>query len=125
MEKVAVQKKRIEFDAKGENLGRLAVRIADALRGKDTPAFRPNKMPDRTVVVFNTNKLAVRLEKGGEKTYYAHSGCPGGLAEETLESLMKRDSREVIKRAVYGMLPKNKLREKFIANLKLFKEELK
>jgi len=116
------QKTSITFDASGKRIGRLSVRVADALRGKDTPTFVPNKVPNKTVVVYNTDKLDISAKKKEQKTYYAHSGYPGGLTEDSLGSLFARDSREVVRRAVYGMLPKNKLRDLFIVNLKLYKD---
>jgi large subunit ribosomal protein L13 len=115
--------REVRFDASGENLGRLAVRIADTLRGKNTPEFQPNRVPNKKVVVFNTDKLALSPQKQQERVYYRHSGYPGGLAAESMERLFARDSREVVRRAVYGMLPKNKLRDPLINNLKLFKED--
>ncbi len=116
---------KMEFDAAGENLGRLAVRVADELRGKNAPSFAPNKVPNHTVTVYNTDKLEIHPRKAEQKMYYRHSGYPGGLTEETLDALMERDSREVVRKAVYGMLPKNKLRDRFITNLKLYKKEVK
>ena len=106
--------KKIEFDATGQSIGRLAVRVTNALRGKDAPQFELNRVPVTKDIVFNTNKI-----------YFTHSGYPGGLREQSMELLFKRDSREVIRRAVFGMLPKNKLRDKFIANLKLYKSEIR
>ncbi len=123
MKPVNVKKSRVEFDASGENLGRLAVRVADELRGKNRPAFQPNSVPEGSVTVFNTDLLNLPVKKTEQKIYYSHSGYPGGLNEESLASLFARDSREVVRRAVYGMLPKNKLRERFITNLKLYKKE--
>jgi len=120
-----VQKSLQEFDATGKSIGRLSVLVANALRSKDKPSYLPNKEPLSKIIVFNTDKLSLPLKKQEQKKYYSHSGYPGGLSEEPLESLYKRDSREIIKRAVYGMLPKNKLRDKLMTNLVLYKGEIK
>ena len=117
--------KKIEFDATGQSIGRLAVRVTNALRGKDAPQFELNRVPVTKVVVFNTDKLSVSQKRLENKIYFTHSGYSGGLREQSMELLFKRDSREVIRRAVFGMLPKNKLRDKFIANLKLYKSEIR
>lgn len=121
MKSETAQQNKIVFDATEENIGRLAVRIANTLRGKNDPSFAPNKAPNVTVVVENTDSLEIPLKKGEQKMYYRHSNYPGGIKEESLEDLMERDSREVVRRAVYGMLPKNKLRDRMITNLKLYK----
>lgn len=119
-------KKDYKFNADGEILGRLATKVAIILRGKDSANFSPNQ-PDlsRVVIVYNTDKLKFTGNKIEDKTYYWHSGYPGGIKERKLKEQMERDSREVFKMAVYGMLPKNRLRSKFIKNLKLFKGEVK
>ena len=121
-----MNKKEYKFDASGEILGRLATKVAIVLRGKDSANFSPN-MPDlsRKVVVFNIDKLKFTGNKLENNKYFAYSGYPGGIRERTLEESMERDSREVFKLAVYGMLPKNRLRAKFMSNLKLFKGEAK
>lgn len=121
-----MNKKEYKFNADGEILGRLATKVAIVLRGKDSADFSPN-MPDlsRKVIVFNIDKLKFTGNKLENKKYFAYSGYPGGIRERTLEESMERDSREVFKLAVYGMLPKNRLRAKFMVNLKLFKGEAK
>jgi large subunit ribosomal protein L13 len=116
-------KKEYKFNADGEILGRLATKVAVILRGKDSAKFSPNQ-PDlsRTVTVYNTDKLKFTGNKMEAKSYFWYSGYPSGIRERKLKDQMERDSREVFKLAVYGMLPKNKLRNRFIKNLKLFKE---
>ena len=108
------------MDGEGQNLGRLAARVALMLRGKDEPSFAPNRLSGRRVVIFNTDKLALLPQKMSH-VYYRHTQYPGGIKSETLEELMKKDSRKVVRAAVYGMLPKNKLRDRQIANLTLHK----
>ncbi|KKT27224.1 MAG: 50S ribosomal protein L13 [Parcubacteria group bacterium GW2011_GWA2_43_9b] len=114
-------KKEYTIDAKGKILGRLAVEAAVLLRGKNTANFLPRITPENIVKVINTDLMKFTGKKLKQKTYYRHSGYPGGLKEETLEKLFVRDSREVLRLAVYGMLPKNRTRNKTIRNLKLFK----
>ena len=119
------QQKPIEysFDASGRILGKLVAEIVVCLRGKNQPAFLPYLTPQNQVVVFNTNKIKVTGKKLDQKTYHRHSGYPGGLREEKLKDLLARDSRKVVWLAVYGMLPKNRTRDKIMKNLKLFKGE--
>jgi len=111
------------IDAKNKILGRLAVEIANLLRGKGKVDFVPYLDKGDEVVVFNTDKVRVTGKKLKNKIYYRHSGYPGGLKETRLEEAMEKDSREVIRKAVYGMLPKNKLRNKLIKKLKLYRQE--
>lgn len=114
-----------KIDASEKILGRLAVEAAVLLRGKNQAAFLPRVTPQNRVIIFNTDKLRVSGKKMEQKKYFRHSGYPGGLKEESLAELFARDSREVVRRAIYGMLPKNKTRDKIIKNLKLHKKEIK
>ena len=125
MNKKLAEKKEYKIDAAGKILGRLAVEAAVFLRGRNEAKYLPYLEPKNQVTVFNTDKIKVTGKKMKQKIYYRHSSYPGGLKEESLEKLFARDSREVLKRAVYGMLPKNKLRDKIIKNLKLYKEGIK
>ncbi len=109
------------FDAQGLILGRLATRIAVALRGKNKPSFRPHEDAGDIVVVINTDRIAVTGGKEQKKMYQWHTWHPGGLRELTFAQVMERDSRRVIREAVYGMLPKNRLRDRMITRLKLYK----
>ena len=110
------------IDAANKILGRLASDIATKLRGKDAPQFDPSQLSKTRVTVFNTDHMRYTgSKKAGQKVYYRHSGYPGGLKGETLENLMRRDSRLVLRYAVFGMLPKNKLRRMMIKNLTLHK----
>ncbi|MCG2809087.1 MAG: 50S ribosomal protein L13 [Candidatus Portnoybacteria bacterium] len=112
------------IDAKNQILGRMAVEVANLLRGKGKADFVPYLDMGDNVVVINTDQIRVTGNKLKQKIYYRHTGYPGGIKEEVLENLLKRDSRKVIKTAVYGMLPKNKLRDKFIKKLTLYKGEI-
>ena len=114
-----------EINAEKKILGRLASEIAILLRGKNNPSYDPSRFTSNVVTVFNTDRLAFSGKKTGQKLYRRHSGFHGGLKEEKLEDLLKRDSRLVLREAVMGMLPKNKLRAKFIKNLVMLKGEKK
>jgi len=122
---VMVEKKEYQIDAAGKILGRMATEAAVLLRGKNTAGWLPYITPENRVIIFNTDKIKVTGKKLEQKFYRHHTGYPGGLKEESLAKLLERDSREVIKLAVYGMLPRNKTRDKIIKNLKLFKGLLK
>ena len=107
------------IDAAGKILGRLATKISVLLRGKNKPDFAPNKDMGDIVVVENIEKIKVTGKKYDNKIYYHHTGYPGGLKEVPYKKVFERDPAEVLKRAVYGMLPKNKLRDKQIKRLKI------
>jgi large subunit ribosomal protein L13 len=111
------------IDATNKILGRLATEVAILLRGKNKPNFAPHLDIGDEVTVINTDKIKVTGQKMKQKIYYRHSGYPGGLKVRRLEEMMEKDSREVVRKAVYGMLPKNKLRDKIIKRLKLYKGE--
>lgn len=111
------------IDASGIRLGQLASAVARVLIGKDKVNQSPNFASGDQVVVINSDKISVHPSKKKGKIYYRHSGYIGSLKEETLESLLERDSRKVIERAVKGMLPNNKLRDKFMKRLYVYKDE--
>jgi len=108
------------IDAKGQILGRLATKIANLLIGKNKPYFVPHLDCGDYVVVINTSQVKVSGRKAQQKKYYRYSGYPGGLKEITFSQQMAKDPRGVIWHAVAGMLPKNKLRDKRLARLKMF-----
>jgi large subunit ribosomal protein L13 len=108
------------IDAEGETLGRLATRIASILRGKNKAEFTPNQDCGDFVVVTNVDKMTVSGKKMSQKLYYKHSGVPGHLKQETLANLMARRPEEVLRKAVKGMLPHNRLSDKLIVKLKLY-----
>ncbi len=119
MDKVKV----VKIDAKNKVLGRLAVEIANLLRGKGKADFVPYRDMGDRVVAVNSDKLKFTGQKLKKKIYYRHSGYPGGIKERPLYRAMEKDSREVLRQAVYGMLPKNKLRDKLIKKLEIYKQE--
>ena len=108
-------------DATDQTLGRLATRIATLLEGKHKPIYSPHLDTGDHVVVLNAGKIRVTGDKLRQKTYYRHSGYPGGLREENLETLLARKPELVIERAVKGMLPQNKLGRAMIKKLKVYK----
>mgnify|MGYP003394270145 FL=1 len=112
------------IDASNKTLGRLATEIAILLRGKNNPHFDPAKLSGNKVYVSNTDKLQVTGKKIGQKIYRHHSGYHGGLKEEKLGKAMVRDSRVVLRHAVMGMLPKNRLRSRVIRNMTLAKGDI-
>ena len=107
-------------DAEGETLGRLATRIADTLRGKRKPQYTPHIDTGDFVVVVNCEKVRVTGRKLEQKVYYRHSGYPGGLRERTLQEQLARRPDEVIRHAVRGMLPKNRIARAQLRKLKVY-----
>jgi large subunit ribosomal protein L13 len=107
-------------DASGKTLGRLATRIADALRGKRKPEYTPHIDTGDFVVVVNAEKIAVSGNKREQKVYYRHSGYPGGLRTRTLEEMLERRPEEVIRLAVKGMLPRNRLGRQQLRKLRVY-----
>ena len=107
-------------DAEGQTLGRLATRIADMLRGKGKPQYTPHVDTGDFVVVVNAEKVAVTGDKRQQKLYHRHSGYPGGLRTRTLNDMLERFPEEVIRKAVKGMLPKNRLAAAQIRKLKIY-----
>jgi large subunit ribosomal protein L13 len=107
-------------DAEGKTLGRLATAIADTLRGKNKPQYTPHVDTGDFVVVVNAEKIAVTGKKLDEKIYYRHSGYPGGLKERTLREQLNRRPTEVLRKAVKGMLPRNRLARQQITKLKIY-----
>lgn len=114
-----MERKTYTIDAADKVLGRLAVQIAILLRGKNKPDFVPNKDMGDFVNVKNINKINLTGKKKEKKIYYHHSGYLGGLKEIPFKKLFEKNPGEVLRKAVFGMLPKNKLRAKQIKRLKV------
>jgi large subunit ribosomal protein L13 len=108
-------------NAEGKVLGRLATEVADLLRGKKKPHFTAHLDTGDFVVVVNAEKVRVTGRKLDQKTYYSHSQYPGGIKQETLRDLLERKPEEVIKRAVWGMIPKGKLGRSVYKKLKVYR----
>lgn len=109
------------FDASVEPLGRLATKIAVLLMGKHKPSFEKHRKEVTRVIVTESDRLVLSGRKWRQKTYHRHSGHIGNLKTMTAEAMRERDSREIVRRAVLGMLPKNKLRQQLILNLRIYK----
>lgn len=109
------------FDARGKVLGRLATEIAQWLSGRNKVDFSPHIDGGDFVVVINTDQIVVTGNKRKGKLYHHFSGYPGGITSITFEDQIKKDSRKILAAAVYGMLPKNKLRDRMTNRLLLYK----
>ncbi len=115
-----VKRNWILFDLSGKTLGRAATEIAAILMGKNNPSFSYHRDDGDYVVAINAAELVVTGKKLKQKIYYRHTGYAGNLKSLTLKELMQQDPRRVIKLAVYGMLPKNKLRDIRLTRLRVF-----
>lgn len=115
-----VERKWYVIDADGETLGRLAVRVADILRGKNKPEYTPNVDTGDFVIVINASKVKVTGKKETDKIYLHHTGYPGGLKSASFKELMEKDPRVVIEHAVRGMLRHNTLGDQQFTKLKVY-----
>ncbi|PIY78449.1 MAG: 50S ribosomal protein L13 [Parcubacteria group bacterium CG_4_10_14_0_8_um_filter_35_7] len=113
-----ITRKTHTIDAQGKVLGRLASNITLILRGKNKPEFRPYVDVGDIVEVFNVDKVKITGQKLKNKKYFRYSGYPGGLKEKKMGELFKENPFEILRRAVWHMLPNNKLRKEMIKRLK-------
>ena len=113
-----MERKTHTFDATGKVLGRLATEIAILLRGKNKPSFVPYKDTGDVIVIKNVDKIKLTGRKAEQKIYYHHTGFLGGMKEISIKKLLKENPKLILKKAVFGMLPKNKLRDRQIKRLK-------
>ncbi|MBI3309638.1 MAG: 50S ribosomal protein L13 [Candidatus Melainabacteria bacterium] len=120
-QKDKVDRKWWLIDAEGQALGRLATTVASILRGKTKPEFTPNIDTGDFVIIINAEKIKTSGKKNLQKVYYKHSGIPGGFKSESLLQLKQRRPERVIKLAVRGMLPHNRLGDKLITKLNIYK----
>ena len=107
-------------DVENQVLGRIATTIANVLRGKNKPTFTPSVDTGDFVIVVNAAKIALTGNKLADKTYYSHSGYPGGIKAITAGKLLEKKPEDLIKHAVKGMLPKNKLARHMLNKLKIY-----
>lgn len=107
----------IIIDAKDQKLGRISSEIAKSLRGKTTSDFLPNRMLFPKVIIKNFNKIDINIRRLKKTTFSNYSGYPGGRKIHTMFDLAQKDIKELLRRSVWGMLPKNKLRSIMIKNL--------
>jgi large subunit ribosomal protein L13 len=115
-----VERKWYVVDAEGQTLGRLATEIATMLRGKNKPQYTPHVDTGDFVVVVNAEKVVVTGRKAEQKVYRRHSGYPGGLKVTSYEQMMERRPTEILRRAVKGMMPKNRLARQQLRKLKIY-----
>jgi len=115
-----IEKKWYVVDAEGKTLGRLASAIATTLRGKHKPMFTPHMDTGDFVIVINAEKVVVTGKKREQKLYSRHTGYPGGLKQVNFETLQRTYPERIITKAVWGMLPHNKLGRKLLKNLRVF-----
>ena len=116
-----VDKKWHLIDAENKTLGRLSSRVSLILMGKNKSQYTPNNDLGDFVVIINAEKIKLTGNKEFQKKYFRHSGYPGGLKSTTLQDLRKDKPEQIIYKAVKGMLPKNKLADKMISKLKVYK----
>lgn len=114
------QKEWFVVDAEGQTLGKLAVRVADVLRGKHKPTFTPHVDTGDFVVVINAEKIQVSGKKYEQKLYRHHTGYPGGLKTRTFRQMQEKHPTRVIEKAVKGMIPHNRLGRQQIKKLKVY-----
>ena len=118
-----VDRKWYLVDAKDAILGRLAVQIANCLRGKNKPIYTPHTDTGDFMVVINAEKIRMTGKKLDQKTYYRHSGYPGGIKAETARERMSKCPEKILMDAVWGMLPKGRLGRAMFRKLKVYKGE--
>jgi large subunit ribosomal protein L13 len=115
-----IQREWHVIDATDVVLGRLAVHAANLLRGKHKPIFAPHVDTGDFVIIVNAEKVALSGDKATKKLAYRHSGYPGGLSATPVGDLLEKDARKVVEKAVWGMLPKNKLGRQVLKKLKVY-----
>ncbi|MCI4354908.1 MAG: 50S ribosomal protein L13 [Thermoplasmata archaeon] len=115
-----IERRWYVVDATDETLGRIATRIARTLEGKNKPIYAPHMDTGDHVIVLNASRIRVTSDKLETKLYARHSGYPGGFKQETLGHLLARRPEEVIRRAVKGMLPHNRLGAQMLRKLKVY-----
>jgi len=120
---IDIKEKWVIVDANGAILGRFASNVASRLRGKNNPLFTPHVDTGENVIVINAEKITLTGNKLGQKRYYRHSGYTGGLKEITAKKLLETKPEDIIRFAVKGMLPKNKLGAKLYKKLKVYAGE--
>ncbi len=114
------EKKWYIIDGEGKTVGRLSTKIARLLRGKEKPQFTPHADIGDFVIVVNADKVKFTGKKWEQKKYYWHTGYPGGIKSITANDLAKKKPEEILRKAVWGMLPKNKMQDKLISRLKVY-----
>jgi large subunit ribosomal protein L13 len=115
-----IQRDWVVIDANGHNLGRLATQITAVLIGKNKPTYTPGVDMGDFVVILNAKHVTVTGNKLEDKKYYRHTGYPGGIRETSLQDMLKKHPTRVIEKAVWGMVPHNRLGRKLMKKLKIY-----
>ncbi len=115
-----IKQKWLVVDADGQILGRLASEVASILRGKNKPIFTPHMDVGDNVIIINAGKIRVTGKKAKTKKYYRHTGYPGGLRSDSYSDLIKSNPAKILEKAIWGMLPHNKLGKKIYKKLKIY-----
>ena len=128
MKTTALRTKDIEqkwylMDCSGKRLGRLSVQVANILRGKNKPEYTPNSDVGDFVVLVNAKKIEVTGNKEEDKIYYRHTGFPGGIKKISFKDQLEKNPEKLIRDAVKGMLPKNRLNRQIIKKLKVYNDD--
>ncbi len=115
-----VEHKWLIVDAEDKVLGRLATQVATILRGKHKPIYSPHMDVGDHVIIINAEKIRVTGKKAATKKYYRHTGYPGGLRSESYEDLIISDPGKILEKAIWGMMPRNKLGKKMFKKLQIY-----
>jgi len=119
-----IEQKWYLMDCSGKRLGRLSVQVANILRGKNKPEYTPNSDVGDFVVLVNAKNIEVTGNKSENKIYFRHTGYPGGIKKISFKDQLEKDPEKIIRDAVKGMLPKNKLNRQIIKKLKVYNDEV-
>ena len=119
-----IEQKWYLLDCSGKRLGRLSVQVANILRGKNKPEYTPNSDVGDFVVLVNAKNIQVTGNKSEDKIYFRHTGYPGGIKKISFKDQLEKDPEKIIRDAVKGMLPKNKLNRQIIKKLKVYNDEI-
>lgn len=119
-EEARAQRQWYVIDARGQVLGRMASEIAKILRGKNKPLFTPNADAGDFVVVVNAKQISLSGKKLEKKIYYRHTDYPGGIRERSAAKMLEENPEDIIRLAVKGMLPKNRLSRRLVTKLKIY-----
>lgn len=118
-----IQKKWVVIDAKDQILGRVASKAAFIIRGKNKPIFTPHMDTGDNVIIVNASKVKLTGKKWDQKIYYRHTGYHGGIKSLTARELLQRKPTELLRKAIYGMLPKNRLGRSLNNNVRIYEAE--
>jgi large subunit ribosomal protein L13 len=118
-----VQKEWVLIDAKDQILGRIATKAASILRGKTKPIFTPHVDTGDNLIIINAGQVKLTGNKWEDKQYYRHTGYPGGIKSLSARQLMDRKPTELLKKAIIGMLPKNRLGRSLRANIRIYEKD--